>query len=151
MTWRYVEIMMRWDMERVFSRLSLTLVVYSRATLCLAFPLSANRFHLCVLVHLYVPVHARAPGATYDGVRSSLFVAPQWRLLHLWRTLTWHARVFRGPVLPRQTREAANATLLCMLKANRRAFQPLMQALMGAWWCSQADTATEVSVSIHTT
>ncbi|CAM9269677.1 unnamed protein product, partial [Laminaria digitata] len=45
------------------------------------------------------------------------------------------------------TREAANLTLLYMLKANRRAFQPLMQSLMGAWWCSQADTATEVSIS----
>ena len=44
----------------------------------------------------------------------------------------------------RQTREAANTTLLCMLRANRRAFQPLMRSLMGAWWCSQADTAPEV-------
>ncbi|CAM9275539.1 unnamed protein product [Hapterophycus canaliculatus] len=47
----------------------------------------------------------------------------------------------------RRTREAANATLLCMLKANRRAFQPLMRSLMGPWWCSQADTAMEVSTS----
>eukprot|EP00903_Cladosiphon_okamuranus_P017695 g16294.t1 len=47
----------------------------------------------------------------------------------------------------RRTREAANATLLCMLRANRRAFQPLMRSLMGAWWCSQADTAAEVSAS----
>ncbi|CAM9284215.1 unnamed protein product, partial [Scytosiphon promiscuus] len=47
----------------------------------------------------------------------------------------------------RRTREAANSTLLCMLRANRRAFQPLMRSLMGPWWCSQADTATEVSTS----
>ncbi|CAN0299527.1 unnamed protein product, partial [Ectocarpus sp. 12 AP-2014] len=47
----------------------------------------------------------------------------------------------------RRTREAANTTLLCMLKANRRAFQPLMSSLMGSWFCSQADTAPEVSSS----
>ncbi|CAM9873395.1 unnamed protein product, partial [Ectocarpus sp. 13 AM-2016] len=47
----------------------------------------------------------------------------------------------------RRTREAANTTLLCMLKANRRAFQPLMSSLMGPWFCSQADTAPEVSSS----
>ncbi|CBN78079.1 similar to Zinc finger protein 294 [Ectocarpus siliculosus] len=43
----------------------------------------------------------------------------------------------------RRTREAANTTLLCMLKGNRRAFQPLMSSLMGPWFCSQADTAPE--------
>ena len=100
--------------------------------------MTAHRFHVYMPLFAFAPraITARSGLSRHEGAR-----------FHLRQTLTRHARVFRGSVLPRQSREAANATLLCMLKANRKAFQPLMQSLMGAWWCSQADTATEVSVS----
>ncbi|CAM9157138.1 unnamed protein product, partial [Choristocarpus tenellus] len=47
----------------------------------------------------------------------------------------------------RRTRESVNCTLLWMMKANRKAFQPLLGSLLGPWWCAQADTAAEVATA----